>query len=149
MNVPVPTNRPYRAQGLLQSCVAISLALSPAIGTMRHKQNARAATAGEYYRSEAHVLADIDTAARNRDMASLRRIDEKYSSVLADPTYRTAIGSAIARVRVREIRDELAFSRKLNLSRHRAEVSVRPDPRSPQLSAVALASSERLSDLPR
>lgn len=149
MNIPVPTNRPYRAQGLLQSCVAISLALSPAIGTMRHKQNARTATAGEYHRSQAKILATIESAARDRDMATLRRIDEKYSKVLADPAYCAAIGSAIARVRAREARDQLAFSRKLNISRHRSEVSFRPDLQSPQLTSGELASTDRLSALPR
>lgn len=149
MNVPVATNRPYRAQGLLQSCLAISFALSPAIGTMRHRQIARTATVGEYHRSEARVLANIETAARNQDMASLRRIDKKYSKVLSDPTYRVAIGSAIACVRAREARVQLTISRNLNLSRHSAEVSLRPNLQRPQLADLALASAERLSDLPR
>jgi hypothetical protein len=144
MNVPVPSSRPCRAQGLLHSCIAISLALSPAIGVMRYKQISRATIAEEYRRCEAGILANIRAAARNRDMASLRRIDDTFSPVIGDATYREAIGSAIAKVRAGEIRDQLAVSRKLNLSRHRKQFSFTPDP-----ADLALVTAERLSDLPR
>jgi hypothetical protein len=126
----------------------IGLILTPALAKIALQQKTKVDTLLEYQSTRAEVLARIDAAVTNRDLETLSAIHDRYSDSVQDAEFRKLLDAGLARLTAREARLELAVSKHLDLSRHREEASIFPDPTRPQLPPTS-GTQQTLSVLPR
>jgi len=149
MIATLPHDKPRKAMRIVHLLIAITLILTFFILKLGVDERRKSKIADEFESRRSLIMSRIDNAVDRQDLATLTRINSKYSNCVSDGTFQSAIREALAKVTAHEAQLELEVSRHLDLLRHQEESQINYDPRKNQVPVDRKLQDQPLSKLPR